>query len=650
MVELHGLARSLVPLPGESLPGLLLRLSYRLERTPHRIAVLCGLNKGYRIPGPHLLKLPEALANRTSHCLQLSSAETDSLILHSLAGTYLPLALTPISKRLTHPKMGANWTFNLSSRYCPDCLRGDSSLIQQTLGGPWKLRWHLPTTFACPDHHRLLQNKCPVCDKLVNGFTSNRGGLICSPGISGLHPAQCRNLLDSGIQPRPGSQKHIHPCGARVDQTSTATRFALPDEDTDRLLALQIRLDQSMEDGAFKTQEVGYLSDLILAVILIKLSWPLGSKLLPSDALRSSLDAHAAPISAMAKAQQASPNSAGRLAGPRNLPQEAAPCGALLLAAESLLGNRDAEQLHDRVQPLARVAHERTPVYLSGVMASMNNSPAMSRAAALRPHGFPEGPLRRPRAPHNSFQIENVPAFLPEPWFDLHFAEFMNNMPHVNPWTTRQLRRGAALRLAEMASGQPWYRCTSALGIPNKSARSTISLLERTLGPERLWPAFEGTVAEIAIKLSKAARTDYANRRRTLADWRLPQGDWMALCDLRLLRNLRAKEDPGPGTVFVWSEATSAEYLHSPMVRALEYGTGPRASMTRAAGRLYGDHRPKGDKQKLQQRLKLYAAQIARACDLGLTLQVDVATLVKRANENAGDINEDLEIASMSDG
>ncbi|MGW2651137.1 TniQ family protein [Streptomyces sp. NPDC001393] len=628
------LPRALVPLPDESLPGLLLRLSYRLERAPHRIAVLCGLEKGYRVPAYHLLRLSDALTSQVGNRLRLSAAETESLTLRSLTDTYLPLASMPSGARLTNPTSGMNWSFNLSSRFCPRCLHGDESSIQRTLGGPWRLRWHLPTTFACPKHHQLLASKCPACGQLVNGFTDRHGGLICNPGVPGLHPLQCRNIIPSDNRPRRGGKAHILPCGTRLDRGPAIARFGLSNEDTNLLVALQQRMDKNLEYSGLGAPRDNYLPDLILATVLIKLSWPLGSTLLPSETLKASLDAHAAPISALAAAQRDHPNSGTRLAGPRNLPQEVAHCGALLLAAEKLLGDRDAASLREQVQPFAQAAHKQAPRYLLNLMASISTSTAMARAAARRPHGFPEAPARRSLVPQGTFQLKNVPPFLPEPWFDAHFTGFMRDMPRTNPWTVRQLRRGATLRLAELASGMPWYRCTATLGIPNKAARGTISLLGRELGPAHLWPSFEARVAAIARQLSEENNpTDYSRRLHALAGWRLPLDDWMALCDLPLIGRLRAKEDAAPGTVFVWSESTSAEYLHSPLIQELKRSGESTVPMKRAAADIFAPGRPTGDRRRLRQRLKMYAAQLTHACDLGQSLRVDVEAIVARESK-----------------
>lgn len=43
-----------------------------------------------------------------------------------------------------------------ATRYCPDCLSGDGSAIQESLGGPWLKAWHLPVVFACPAHQHYF--------------------------------------------------------------------------------------------------------------------------------------------------------------------------------------------------------------------------------------------------------------------------------------------------------------------------------------------------------------------------------------------------------------------------------------------------------------------------------------------------------------
>lgn len=66
----------------------------------------------------------------------------------------LPAAWAPVARR----RLPADaWSlFAPATRYCPECLAGDGSPVQQSFGGPWLKTWHLPVVFACPAHRRLL--------------------------------------------------------------------------------------------------------------------------------------------------------------------------------------------------------------------------------------------------------------------------------------------------------------------------------------------------------------------------------------------------------------------------------------------------------------------------------------------------------------
>ncbi|WP_326722448.1 TniQ family protein [Streptomyces sp. NBC_00243] len=133
------LPRSLIPLPGESLPGLLLRISHRLHQSPGEIARRTGLAaKVTHIPGRHLLML-----------------EPPDLAAFS-AATRLPKASKPVR-------------------------------------GPWQLQWRLAAVFACTTHNVFLHHLCPRCHQPVHGSTASRRQLIPFSNIGGLHPAQCRN-------------------------------------------------------------------------------------------------------------------------------------------------------------------------------------------------------------------------------------------------------------------------------------------------------------------------------------------------------------------------------------------------------------------------------------------------------------------------
>ncbi|WP_395298010.1 TniQ family protein [Kitasatospora hibisci] len=360
-----GLPRSLAPLHEESLVGFLLRLAHRLERSPWRVADLCGLgSRRTSIGYGYLRDLPDEVAVRFSHAARLSSQEVDALTMRRFASSYPLLQRVRTDAAVTGRRALVNWAMNPSSRFCPACLRGDGSPVQAAFGGAWKTRWHLPVVFACPQHHSLLRSVCPSCSNPVNTKGSGGIGLIKRPRLAGLHPLQCRHILVAD-QIRKRTFRAEAACGARLDENPDRDS-ALGSEDLDRLLALQQRLDQLLTAtdqpvGDCQPADPSFFPDPVMATHLIKLSWPAGASLLPSAALTALVDEHCAPITELATTQRGA-SADSRHIETRPAPTDSAQCGALLLAAHNLLGDRDLTSLHERVQPLAREAYGRHPL------------------------------------------------------------------------------------------------------------------------------------------------------------------------------------------------------------------------------------------------------------------------------------------------
>ena len=189
------LPRSLDPLPDESLPGFLLRLSHRLGLSPAQLAAITGLapTKSVTIPAGRMLALPPHLAEDFAHAARLSINEVHALTMAGLAARYPPLDLQFTGRqRLTHGIfVKENWILSRSTRYCPDCLAGDGSLIQQRHGGAFSKLWRLPVVFACPTHQRLLRHTCPACRDPVHHRAPAGAQLMPLPTDASLHPAAC---------------------------------------------------------------------------------------------------------------------------------------------------------------------------------------------------------------------------------------------------------------------------------------------------------------------------------------------------------------------------------------------------------------------------------------------------------------------------
>src|SRR5687768_13866949 len=83
---------SLDPLPDESLPGFLLRLSHRLELAPIRIMQLTGLvdatSASTSAPQSMMARLDQARAERFAGTIRLTATEAAELCLDSMSDRY----------------------------------------------------------------------------------------------------------------------------------------------------------------------------------------------------------------------------------------------------------------------------------------------------------------------------------------------------------------------------------------------------------------------------------------------------------------------------------------------------------------------------------------------------------------------------------
>jgi len=267
------LGRSLDPLPGESVIGYLLRLSCRLRVSPARLARSTGC-AGHGFIGRRVLFGFDT--REFARAARLTEDEALSLAPAAWADRYPPIRRSRIEpgRRIVLD----SWLSSQSTRYCPQCLAGDASPVQQQYGGPWKKAWQLPVTFACTTHQRFLREGCPRAHRTGQGGSA----LIPYPAVASLHPAQCRLPPDRREQ-GPGRSSCI-----RLDHQPGEDGLPRPDP---RTLNAQDHILRLLSPEHPAPDAARAFTDLRVASALVCLSWPLSEDYMNSS-LASAVSEH----------------------------------------------------------------------------------------------------------------------------------------------------------------------------------------------------------------------------------------------------------------------------------------------------------------------------------------------------------------------
>jgi hypothetical protein len=511
-MEYRPLPRSLDPLPGEGLDGYVLRLAYRLERTPYRIAALTGLitrGSPHMVPAGLITHLPPGPRETFALVTRLSSDEVANLCLSVMADRYPPVSPDPEARGVKGSSRRNRWVFERATRYCPQCLAGDGSSIQNSLGGPWRKTWRLPVAFACIKHTRFLEHLCPSCARPAHDSLTDRGdakqtafAMLPQTGLADLHPTHCRLPLTT-IR---SHARHIPICGAAL--ANPATQPPLVAEGV--AIELQQHLDNLLHPAApgqalscgTPATACQYFVDLRLITQLIRASWPLAQDLLkiPEPFGVAISEDH----------DQVQEQQADHQASLRTLydtpPLDTKTCAALLLTARRLLDAGPPPELTEKVLHL--LSYDQRPpskaTWTRDILIRQPDcSPGLRKALVPVLQGYTSVPGRRHRGLNTpvgrtSYKTRHVAQFLQEDWYQRHFAR----MDGVNPL---HLRRAAAIRLCQLSAGGPVSRAAEQLGIPGYLANQSIKLLNLWVSnrPERR--KFETALRRLAEELDSAS-------------------------------------------------------------------------------------------------------------------------------------------------
>lgn len=539
------LPRSLDPLPGESLKGFLLRLSYRLHVAPLELARLVGCTSGRktkRIGYQFLFDLDVA---RLAQVTRLTAAEAESLTAVSWASRY-----PPISRSLARPRWPVNrdaWLVRPGQRYCPDCLAGDDSPAQQQYGGPWKKHWLLPISFACPVHQRFLREECPR-EHLHLSETSARD-LIETAGESTLHPAQCRRRAVRGS---PTRERGIA-CGARMDEAGPEGKLVNPGQ---RVLNAQRRLLGILDGPQPADEAARAFTDIRLITVLLHASWPLGQDLM-DHRLAAAADEDIRRIKNLegAAAYQALDQPPG----------EVLAAAGLLTAAVEIRDSPDLPDIMARHKQATRLTRHASP--WARVLDRYRCSPPL-RTIGERLTGpsklFPRPRGKKAPARAGGYRPEHIPALLDERWYLEHFGD-------SGTWLSATIRRTGAILLVRRASGGSLFDAARFLGIPFSGRAPNWPPLRlrpylREHGPDALAAALDA----LADRLDATpGLIDYRRRRHALREWCLDQDAWQEIVS-RLPPHTRGKPvDTGDckrqeASVYVWCRVTQGEARNAP--------------------------------------------------------------------------------------
>jgi hypothetical protein len=585
------LPRSLDPLPDESLPGYLLRLAHRLDRSPHRLATLTGLagQPAARLLGGHVIHLGQETIDDFAAVTKLTPVEVERLSFADLTGRYAPLNAGYLGRRRRRDRLESTepWIFGRWSRYCPTCLAGDDSPIQREHGGAWQRLWRLPPVFACTGHRRLLETRCPACAEPAASLHPGLTSMVGCARLQDLHPAQCRNRIPATTTARISTA-----CGAWLDADhEPSTTDAVEPALLAHLLSFQHRilhlLDPTLTaittSAGEPTTVDRYFTDLRFIANLICLTWPGAQPMAMSAAQAAAIDGHVRQRRHAIRHADRIHSKTQQHAIYDKPPADSLTCGSLLALADHLVNVDDSSTTSRLLSHLiggnptanwaAHFLHDQA--YCSpGLRAAAEPHIAVYRRRSRT--GRPPQPDSRPRLLHRQallhtagpfgYTHEHVPAFLPAPWQQQY-------LPAPNTIAVRHLRRVAAVVLVQYAEQCTIEDAAALLRLPAKPVLTAYKHVST-------WARHHPDGAALALSLRTLAahlghlpaKVNYGARRLALTDWLIPPDDWQHIVErLQRMSNTTQRQQSDWGerkrntaSALIWTHATQGEHLYAP--------------------------------------------------------------------------------------
>lgn len=545
------LSRVLAPVPGESFPSFVDRLSALHQCS--RLVMLQSLGiiedqKNEKLSGYGVIVSSEKLEQMSVATHVSVDDLRRTLLAHYFTSDQ---ARNKLDESRMHLVATQEWLYFSGSHFCPMCLKEDS--------GAWQLKWKLPWSFVCVRHGTYLETHCHQCDKRAGRGKSDRS---LTPHFvkHKARPGFCNNP-----QPK-GQAKH----GVAAEPCNAALFDVKPSSASTYLVTLQRRIDQVLDGqpGHIAGEEVSsdaFIKTLRSLCALVLYGAEMDSIVPLAEPERTALENHTKIRNRRVahRKESASPRNEERnrvFIGP---PEDPALLAALVTASFAILDAPDLESLTNRLTSIAENCKRRygktrweiaNYFSFSGPLAkgferALATSSKFDRAIGKNSSAG--------RTANYDFEPKHVPQLL---WEDLYKKKFKVLLPNIQDNHGRRFCSMSLLRLVEEFT---WEQAGSYLGLPASSLKMANKAVV-TLNLNDKKEAFSQALHAAAFDLSEQVqKSDFAELRAKLCQLReVPMDDWTSICasagmSVGETRNKYA-------AAWLWARMTSGDWTLAP--------------------------------------------------------------------------------------